>query len=459
VPNEARIEINHWVLFFCLVTSTLTGILFGLAPAWHISRPDIAEALKDEGRSSSTSSSGKMRALLVVGEVALSVVLLVGAGLTIRSFLAIQQVRLGFRPDHVLTVDLPLNAKRYATWEQRNRFCQELLARVQNLPGVRAVTMGEGGLPFRGPQSTYAIEGWPSGEDRRVMVQLVSDGYLKAMGIPLLRGRMLTEQEVRLADPVAVINEAAAALWPAGQEPVGRRLRLDLLLHPGSSAVLTPSNAVPDVTVVGVIGNARNDELLRGPQPAVLVPYTLLATPGRTLAVRTEANPASFMNGLRGQIREMDPEQPLHGLTTFEEILSLETAQPRFVMSLFSLFAALGLALAMAGIYSVLSYLVSMRTREIGVRMALGARQSDVLRLVLGLGGRLVGIGIVVGALASFGTTRLLSSQVDLFQVGPGDPMSFFGVVLLLSIVALAACLVPARRAARIDPMEALREF
>ena len=268
---------------------------------------------------------------------------------------------------------------------------------------------------------------------------------------------MLTERDVELSEHVAVINEAAITLWPDGTDPVGRRIRLDLLENPGASSVLTPTNAASYVTVVGVIGNTRNDELLRNPQPAILVPYTLLAPPSRTLALHTQGDPMLLVNSLRAQVRELDPEQPLSDLTTFDQILGFQTAQPRFTMALFSLFAGLGLALAMAGIYSVLSYLVSMRTREIGVRMALGAGQTDILRLIFRAGGKLVGLGIVVGTLASFGTARLLRSQLDLFQVNSADPVSFLGVVLLLSIVALAACLLPARRAAQVDPMEALR--
>jgi len=258
-------------------------------------------------------------------------------------------------------------------------------------------------------------------------------------------------------NPVAVINEAAAKLWSVGDDPIGRRLRLDLLEKPGDAAVLTPTNASPYVTIVGVVANTRNDDLRNDPQPAVLVPYTLLAPPQRTLAVRTQGDPKSLMNALRTQVREMDREQPVNGPTTFEEEVGFRTAQPRFIMALFSLFATLGLALAMAGIYSVLSYLVSRRTREIGVRMALGARRTDVLRLIFKTGGRLVGMGIVIGILAGFGAARLLRSQLDLFQVTTADPASFSGVIALLSAVALVACYLPARRATKVDPMEALR--
>ncbi|HXT38990.1 MAG TPA: ABC transporter permease [Candidatus Angelobacter sp.] len=456
VPNEARIEVNGYVLFFSLIISVVTGILFGLVPALQSSRPNLVEALKDESRGSAASAGGKTRSLLVIAEVALSVVLLVSAGLTIRSFVALQKVELGFRPERVMTVNLPLPPKHYATWDQRNRFAEELLERAKNLPGVQAVTIGNGGLPFGGPSSAFAIEGQTDTEARQIMLQLVSADYLSTVGVPLRQGRMLTEREIKGSQNVAVINEAAVKFWAAGENPIGRRLRLDLLEKPGGP-VLTPTNSSPYVTIVGVVGNTRNDDLRNDPQPAVLLPYTLLAPPGRTLALRTRGDPKSLMNALRMQVREMDKEQPINGPTTFEEEVGFRTAQPRFIMALFSLFAALGLALALAGIYSVLSYLVTRRTHEIGVRMALGARRGDVLRLIFKTGGRLVGLGLVVGVIASFGVARMLGSQIELFQVRAADPVSFLGVMLLLGAVAMVACYIPARRATKVDPMNALR--
>jgi ABC-type antimicrobial peptide transport system permease subunit len=208
---------------------------------------------------------------------------------------------------------------------------------------------------------------------------------------------------------------------------------------------------------VGVIGDTRNDDLRAETQPAVLFPYTLLAPPGRTLAIRAQGNPTSLITSLRAHVRELDSEQPLTNPITFEEILGFRRAQPRFTMTLFTLFATLGLALALAGIYSVLSYLVSMRTREIGVRMAMGAQPSDILRLIMRTGGKLVGAGLIIGILASFAVARLLGSQLNLFQVTDTDPVSFFGVAVLIGVVAAAACFIPARRATKVDPMDALR--
>jgi putative ABC transport system permease protein len=456
VPNEARVELNGPVLLFCLVVSFLAGIIFGLAPAFHLSRPDLTEALKDSARGSGTSARGaRTRELLVVAEVALSVVLLVSAGLTVRSFIALQQVDLGFQPDRVVLMELPLTSKRYATLEQRNRFARELLERVQNLAGVQAAALGGDGVLFGGPDSTFAIDGPPGPETRRINLDLASPDLLRTAGIPLKRGRMFDDREVNAAAPVVLINEAALGLWPAGEDPIGKRLRLDLLEKPWGKDVLAPGGGSPYVTVIGVFGDTRNDGRAKATQPAAMVPYTLLAPPQRILAIRTLGNPELLITPLRAQATGMDKEQPLGRHITARELLGFDTVQPRFVMALFSLFATLGLALAMAGIYSVLSYLVTQRTQEIGVRMALGARREDVLGLIFKIGGRLVIVGMVIGVGAGLGVARLMRSQ--LYQVTAFDPVSFLGVVVLLTSVAIAACYIPARRATKVDPMVALR--
>ncbi len=456
VPNEARIEVNRQVLFFCLGISALTGILFGLLPALQSSRRNLVESLKDEGRATSSAAGGKIRSSLVVVEVALAMVLLLSASLTVRSFTALQKIELGFQPERLLGVALLLPPQRYATWEQRNRFAQDLLERVSHLPGIEAATLGTGGLPFDGPESGYTIDGQAGAETGRITLNTVGADYLRTLGIPLRQGRMLTEQEVANADPVAVINEAAAQLWPAGESPLGRRIQLHELSQPRQADSLTPPAASPYVTVVGVIGNTRSEGLRDPARPAVFVPYTKLAPSARTLAFRAQHDPRQLLNALRAQVRQLDSEQPLFRPMTFEEVLGRWTEQPRFMMALFSLFAALGLGLALAGVYSVLSYLVSLRTRELGVRMALGAQPADILRLILRTGGKLVALGMVIGVLASLAAARLVGSRLNLFQVTNTDPLSFLGVVVLLSVVAAAACFIPARRATKVDPLEAL---
>ena len=460
IPNESRIEINTYVLVFSFLMSVATGILFGIAPALQSSRPSLVNSLKHQSSGSGDAFGGRMRAALVIAEVALSMVLLVSAGLTVRNFFAMQRVELGFRPQRVMVLNLPLAPKRYPSWEQRNQFARELLERAQALPGVEAATVGNGGLPFDTVQLNYVIEGHDDAQQRDMTVNLVAADYLRTMRVPLKRGRMISQQEMNAAQPLGVINETAAKLWPAGEDPIGRRVRIDQLVQPPGNQVRVPTNASPYITIVGVVGDTIDTDsgsFQTKPGPAVLVPYTLLRPLGFSLAVRTTGDPRHLANAIHAQVREMDKEQPVNGPTTFEEILSSVVAQPRFTMLLFSLFAGLGLALAMAGIYSVLSYSVSKRTREIGVRIALGAQRGDVLRLILKSGIGLVGFGVVLGFLASLAAARLLTSQIGLFQVNSTDPISFLGVIALLGLVTAAACFVPARRAAKVDPMEALR--
>lgn len=455
VPNEARITVNAYVLAFSGGISVLTGILFGLAPALHCSRQNLVEALKDAARMSGASTAGgRTRSLLVIGEVALSVMLLVGASLTIRGFVNLQHVDVGFQPDRVLMVALQLPPKRYATYQQRVAFTQSVLERVQALPGVQSAAIGNGGMPFGGPQSTFLIEGLAPTGDPNMIVGLVSAGYSRTLGIPLRLGRNLTEQEVAHGEGVALINEAAAKLWPAGQSPIGGRIKLDLLEKP-RGALLPPPNPASYVTVVGILANTRNAGLTSAPDPSVYVPYTAVAPPGRILAVRTQGNPMLLLNAVRRQVFALDKDQPVSRPITLQELLGQETVQPRFNMALFSFFGLLGLALAAVGIYSVLSYTVARRTHEIGVRMALGAQRGDVLSLMLAMGGRLAVAGLALGLLGSFVLSRLLRSEV--FQVPVTDPLSVLAVVTLLTAAALLACFLPARRAAGVDPMVALR--
>jgi predicted permease len=455
VPNEARVTMNGTVLLFSFGLAVLTGILFGLAPAFQSSRPDLTEALKDGARGTGAGAAGgRLRSLLVVTEVTLSVVLLVSAGLTIRSFVALQQVNPGFETERLLRVGLPLAPARYATLEQRNLFAERLLERVETIPGIQAAAIGVGGLPFGGPSSRYVIGGQPASDDRTVMVNFVSADYLEALGIPLMTGRALSRDEVRRGDRVALINEAARKLWPAGEDPIGRTIRLALLERSPAPTVLLASGP-PDVTVVGVVGDTRTGGLRNEPPPIVLVPYTLIAPPQRLLAIRTQGEPTAWLNAVREQVRALDPEQPLSRAMTLDELVGQHTVQPRFTMALFAFFGGLGLSLAAAGIYSVLSYHVTRRTHEIGVRLALGARRSDVIGLLLAMGCRLVAVGLVLGVVASLLVTKLLRQQ--LFGVTPADPLSFVAVAVVLGAVSVGACFVPARRAGGVDPIVALR--
>jgi putative ABC transport system permease protein len=452
VPNEARVTMNGWVLAFSVAVSMFTGILFGLAPGLQCTKPDLTNALKAGGHAAGIGDvhSTWTRNALVVAEVALAIVLLVGASLAIRGFVELQRIDRGFRPEHTLILRAPLAPKRYTTIEQRNGFARDLMERVRTLPGVVSVAIGmppgfEGGSGVTIPGQPKPSEGFA--------LSYVSADYLATHGIALRAGRNLTPQEIARGERVALINETASKLWLNGESPLGRTIDVDALVG-GNPNSIAPANATKSVTIVGIIGDTRRD-LRRVPQPAVVVPYTLRGLANRSILVRTRGEATSLFNAVRAEVRALDPEQPLLRAVTMEEITDQQTVQPRFNMALFSALAGIGLALAAAGIYSVLSYHVTQRTREIGVRLALGATRRDILRLVIGAGGRLVGIGLLIGVAASAALAKILTTEV--FTVPLLDPLALAGAALLLGVAGLLACLIPGRRATRVDPMTALR--
>ena len=452
VPNEARVTLNGWVLGFSVGVSVLTGILFGLVPGFQCTRPDLNEALKDGGHAAGAGArSTRTRHTLVVVEVALSIVLLVGASLAIRGFVELQRVDRGFKAAHTLLVQLALDANRYATLEQRNRFATDLVERVRNIPGVASAAVGI--LPGVEGGSGGMIPGQPKIENG-LDVNLIDADYVPTLGLSLRGGRNFTAEEVARGDRVALISETAARLWPQGEDPVGRIIQVDSLVGGGSNN-LAPAGAVKEVTVVGIVGDTRSRNPRVAPRPVILVPYTLRGPTMRFMAVRARGEPAALVSAIRTEVRALDKEQPLQRTMTTDEVLDQQVVQPRFNMALFSGLAAIALALAAAGIYSVLSYNVAQRTRELGVRMALGASRGDILRLVFGAGGRLIALCVVVGVAASVALAKILASQV--FIVPLLDPLALVAAVLVLSTVALIACFLPARRATKGDPMIALR--
>jgi putative ABC transport system permease protein len=455
LPNEARITLNGYVLAFSAVVSILTGVLFGLAPALECSRLDLVETLKESTKGAGGGAAGRRtRSLLVVVEVALSVVLMVGASLTIRGFVKLQQTQTGFQTDRILMVNVNLPPKRYATWEQRVGFAESLLQRAAAIPGAQAVAIGNGGLPFGGRSSAVTLEGQPAASAQHLLISLVSGDYARTLGVPLLSGRNLSESEIAHAGHVALINQAAARLWPAGQSPLGHRIHL-AMFEKTEGMVLAPGHQSADFTVIGILADTRNDGFRNPPAPAAYLPYTMIAVTGRALAIRASQNPMLLLNSVREQVRQLDKDLPVSRPITMEEVVGSESEQPRFNMALFTFFGGLGLTLATLGIFSVLSYNVAQRTHEIGVRMALGAERIHVLRLMLGMGAKLVLIGLAVGLAISFLLAGYLRSTV--FDVPVTDPVSLLGVTVLLSAAACIACVLPARRAARLDPMNALR--
>lgn len=455
-PNEARITLNEYVMVFTAAVAVLTGILFGLAPALECSRVDLVETLKEATKGSGAGArGGRTRNALVVVEVALSVVLLVGAGLTVRGFVELQQTPLGFQPERVLMVNLQLPPKRYTTWEQRVAFTQNVMERVAAIPGAQSTAIGNGGLPFGGMRSRYSIDGQAGPDSQPIVVGLISGDYGRTLGIPLVRGRWFVAQDVVHAEHVALINQAAARLWPAGIDPVGRRLHIAALDNRPQGMLPAPGPQSSDFTVVGVMADTRNDGLTSPPLPQAFLPYTVVAPTGRMLAVRAHGDPMQLLNAVREQVGRIDKEIPVNRPITLEEIVGQEVKQPRFNMALFTFFGGLGLALAAIGIFGVLSYSVARRTHEIGVRMALGADRSHVLGLMMAMGGKLVLTGLAVGLAGSLLLGRYLRSEV--FSVPVTDPVTIAGAVMLLAVTAFVACAVPARRATRLEPMSALR--
>jgi len=457
VPNEARIAINGWVLLFSLGVSMLTGILFGLAPALRSSRPDLVGTLKDGGGGATGSMRGRaMRSWLVVAEISLSVILLAGASLAVRGFVQVLRVDPGFQPEKVMRIDVTLAPKRYPTWQQRNVLDRNLLESIVNLPGVQAASLGNGGLPWSGWRSSFSIDGQPRIEDRKIKISLISGRYPQTLGIPLKHGREFTEAEMESGMRIALINESAARLWPAGEDPVGRSMQIDDLGRPMENPlVLAAPGIAAGVTVVGVIGDTKNDGLAEAPVPAVYLPYTVYAPPDRELAVQTAGDPLAIVNAVRLKARELDKDLAVGKPNTLDEVMGEETQQPRFNMALFSSFAALGLALAAIGIYSVISYNVTQRVQEIGVRMALGARRADILKLILLMVGRLAALGLAIGLAGSFLVERLVRFQMVAKTSFGVMPLAT--IVLVLAGVAVLAAWLPAVRAGNLDPVTALR--
>ncbi len=443
LPRLDEVAINGWVLGFTAVISLVTGLLFGLAPAWQFSRPNLTDALKEGGRGSSGGRS-RVRNLLVVSEVALAVVLLVGAGLMIRSFARLLEVNPGFKSDHLLTLQIALPSGYDAA--RRAAFYQELFAGLEALPGVQAAG-GVTRLPMRGEGVTtrLEIEGRPVavGDRPEVEFRRASANYFRAMGVPIMAGRSFNEQDNAQAPLVALINEASARrFWP-GEDPVGKKLR-----------PFAGPNA-PWWTIVGVIGDIRHFGLDTEPRPELYIHFLQGTPTNPLLAIRATSDPESMVAAVRSRMREVEKDLVIYNVTPMSELVAESVSPRRFNMLLVALFSSVALLLAAVGIYGVISYAVKQRTGEIGVRMALGANRRDILRMVVGQGLRLALIGVGIGLAASLALTRFAASL--LFGVSPTDPLTFGFVTILLLLVASLACYLPARRATKVDPMIALR--
>ncbi|HYW74856.1 MAG TPA: ABC transporter permease [Pyrinomonadaceae bacterium] len=464
IPRSREITVDWRVLAFTLGVSVLTGILFGLVPALQAGQSDVHETLKESGRG--TSARHWLRSSLVVVEVATTMVLLIGAGLMIRSMYRLQNVDPGFSYDHLtsFTVNLPLT--KYPTPEQQSTFFNNLLQSLHALPGVQSVAAASG-LPLgnNGWQTSFIVDGRPKppqGQTPLMEACTVTPDYFKAMNIPLLHGRYFTEhddrsfiagrdlskmnagQRLAAGTNVLIIDDLFARQhWP-GENPVGKRIKLG------------GGDDGPAIEVVGVVGRVKMESLdddsnrVQGYFSFSQLPFN-----GMTIIVKGSSDPNDLIAAVRGQVKALDPDQPIYNIRTMEEIRGESIAPQRLNLLLMSIFAGIAFVLAVVGIYGVMSYAVTQRTHEIGIRMAIGAQPGDVFRMILGQGMLLTAIGMLAGLVGAFALTRLMATM--LFSVKPTDPVTFGGVALILTAVSLLACYVPGRRATKVDPVNSLR--
>jgi putative ABC transport system permease protein len=453
VPNVGPVAVDDRVLLFVCGVVMLAAVLFGLGPALQTIRFDLVAALNEGSRGSTGGGAQKrLRGILVAGEIAFAIVLLIGAGLLLRSFERLQSVETGFRPSHLLVADVPVSPRAYPQLTARMNYYDRLLERSRALPGVTSAGAASF-LPVsgRGSQIHFNIQGRPPKSPRDFLIvgyRPVSPRFLETMGIPLLRGRFLTEADNESGPAVAVINEAAARQFFPGRNPIGQHLQLGQ----------TPEAEVAWHEIVGVVGNVKQT-LATEPASELYYPLrqtdTFLPVYFVSLVLRTANDPHSLAGALRNAVHEIDPNQPLVKIRTMEENIGASINEPRFRTTLLGIFAGCALLLSVVGLYGVMTYSVTRRASEIGIRMALGAQRRDILRMVLAEGLRLALAGIAIGGVGALVLTRLLANF--LFGTAATDPLTYTVVPLLLIAVALLACYIPARRAMRLDPVVALR--
>ena len=449
-PRLNEIHIDLRILAFTFAASVLTGLLFGLVPALQISRPDVQETIRETGRGVSGSRrQNRFRQALIVVEVALSVVLLVGAGLLFRSFMRLQSVNAGFSSEQVLTARLTPSGPNYRTNADGMRFYNQVIEKLSTVPGVEAAGIINT-LPLdKGPTSGFRVEGrpvttpdkWPS-----VNYRVVSPNYFNAMSVPVLQGRAYTDRDNQNGPLVMIVNQKLARDIFPNENPIGKRITFGNV----------DNNQQPVWwEIVGVVANVRSLELREEPAPELYFSAFQELWPAMSLVVRANVEPSSLSGSLRQIVNEVDKSVPVSSVKTMDHIVSESITQPRFNLFLLGLFSTVAMLLSAAGIYGVTAYSVTQRTHELGIRMALGAQVSDVLKMILGQGMAVIGIGVVLGLVAAFGLVRLLRSL--LFGVGENDPLTFAAITLGLLLVALIACYIPARRATKVDPLVALR--
>ncbi len=450
IPEESVIRLNAAVLLFTLTVAMLTALVFGLVPAMRAARKDLNQPLRDSSKSTSGTRHGRLRDTLVVMEVALSLTLLVAAGLLMRSFVALREVHLGLQPDHLLVARLPLPAERYKTADQVAGFYRPLLQRLKALPGVVDATETSTLPPYGGINSDIDIPGKSHEEKWEAMFQLCSEGYFPVLKIQFLDGRGFNETEVNSARKLAVVNQTFVKKYLAGENPIGKQVRIAQL------ADFEDKVADPTFEIIGLVADVKNRGLQDPIQPEIWVPYTVTGSAFRGVLVRTSQEPLTLLDALRREIWATDSNVAVALTGTLEGyIQQFSFAGPRFGFLLMGIFSCIGLILVTVGVYSVLAYTTAQRTQEIGIRMALGAQGGDVLGMVIRMGLRLVGTGVGIGICASLAIGRVIATQ--LWGVSAYDPWTLSAVAFILLATGLLACWVPASRAAHVDPLVALR--
>jgi putative ABC transport system permease protein len=447
LPDGFSLALDWRVLVFTLGVSALAGILFGIVPAVQLARVDLNATLREEGRGSSAGRGRvRMKDALVVGQVALSLMLLIGAGLLIRSFVRLMQVETGFDPENVLTMNVSLSTQRYGDAAKQTAFFDDVLQRVRTLPGVKSAAVSAA-LPMQWMRmSPVLAKGQPDvplAQRPFVDIEAVSPDWFETMRVPLRAGRGFTAADTKSAPPVIVVNEAfVRRFWAgAGQDPLTQSVVI--------GRVPTPYQ------VVGVAADVKNKGLADDTQPQVYIPFAQLPWGKMNLLVRTAVKPEPMAESIRAQVAAVDADQPVTNVRTVTELMSLQRAQPRFLLAVVGVFSATALTLALIGIYSMLSYAVAERTKEFGIRMALGAGRRDILRLVMRHGFVLAAVGVGVGLIAAFALARLMGSM--LYKTGQHDVLTFAAAPAVFLAVALVAAWMPARKATRVSPMETLR--
>lgn len=456
LPRLDEVSVDGRVLAFAAVTALLTGVLFGLAPAVQVARGNTGQTLRDGPRGSSRGGAQRTRNALVIAEMALAVVLLVGAGLLIRSFIRLVSVNPGFRTEQLVTFDLTLPEAKYPFDRQRLAFTTELKDRLRELPGAREVAVSFG-RPLRqmGIITLFEVEGRPAStpDNRSISAVLpASAEYFGALGIPLVRGRLYTTTDDRRdAPPVVLISQELARRYFAAEDPIGKRITLGM----SHDSAGPGTQVIAGGEIVGIVGDVKQSGLDDDARAMVYIPFAHAPFDHVSVLVRSSADPRLVESAIRSRVRELDPDLPIFGLATMKQVVSDSVSQPRFYLYLLTAFAGVALLLAALGVYGVTSYAVSQRTRELGIRIALGATERRVVRLVVSSGFFLALAGVLTGLVAAFFFTRLLRTL--LFGIPSTDPLTFAAVALLLIVAATLAALVPARRAASVNPVIAMR--